>query len=164
MLYEAYVSIKQADNLELYIDGQHHLLSYPEFQDIDKARCFFNTLARDGIIAGYMSELKEDQPENKADYELSGMVMTEAEGINQNKPAYMIRIGQEIALDGLQDCSFVTTTYKVGDVIAGRIGVIGPRRMTYNKVISHISFVKQTINGQLRQLARGDEISEDKHK
>jgi heat-inducible transcriptional repressor len=164
VLYEAYVSIKQADNLELYIDGQHHLLSYPEFQDIDKARCFFNTLARDGIIAGYMSELKEDQPENKADYELSGMVMTEAEGINQNKPAYMIRIGQEIALDGLQDCSFVTTTYKVGDVIAGRIGVIGPRRMTYNKVISHISFVKQTINGQLRQLARGDEISEDKHK
>ena len=74
----------------------------------------------------------------------------------------MIRIGQEISVDGLKDCSFVTTTYKVGDVIAGRIGVIGPRRMAYSKVISHISFVKQTMNEHLRRLSRGEEIAEEK--
>ena len=152
VLYEAYVAIKQADNLELYIDGQHQLLAYPEFHDIGKARCFFDTLARDGIIAGYMNEIKDAQdPEN---------LSPPCE--RPDKPSYMIRIGQEIAVDGLKECSFVTTTYKVGNVIAGRIGVIGPRRMAYNKVISHISFVKQTMNEHLRRLTRGEEIVEEK--
>jgi heat-inducible transcriptional repressor len=170
VLYEAYISIKQADNLELYIDGQHHLLSYPEFHDISKARCFFDTLARDGIIAGYMSEMKETEPEPLADKPVQGVdnpVSNDARSPAEwplpvsCRPAYMIRIGQEITVDGLQDCSFVTTTYKVGDVIAGRIGVIGPRRMAYKRVISQISFVKQTINEHLRQLAGSEKITEE---
>ncbi|MDW7657773.1 MAG: heat-inducible transcriptional repressor HrcA [Bacillota bacterium] len=165
VLYEAYVAIKQADNLELYIDGQHQLLSYPEFHDVGKARCFFNTLARDGIIAGYMNEMKEQEP-LQGDPALANNDhnRTAITPFKEQNPSYMIRIGQEIALDGLQDCSFVTTTYKVGDVIAGRIGVIGPRRMAYGKVISNISFVKQTVNEHLKRLARGDEILEERQK
>lgn len=165
VLYEAYVAIKQADNLELYINGQHQLLSYPEFHDIGKARCFFDTLARNGIIAGYMNEMKEQEPvrdvqDDKNTDNAQAMAVPE----EQQQSAYMIRIGQEIALDGMQDCSFVTTTYKIGSVIAGRIGVIGPRRMAYGKVISNISFVKQTVNEHLRRMARGDEIAEDRQK
>ncbi len=72
--------------------------------------------------------------------------------------------GQEIMLDGLADCSFITTSYKVGDIVAGRIGVIGPRRMTYGKVISNISFVRQTLNDQIRCLAQGDDRMEAKKK
>ncbi len=37
VMYEAYVAIKQADNLEVYMEGSHKLLSYPEFQDVHKA-------------------------------------------------------------------------------------------------------------------------------
>ncbi|MBP8989393.1 MAG: heat-inducible transcription repressor HrcA [Clostridia bacterium] len=157
VVYEAYVSIKQAENLELYIEGQHRLLSYPEFRDIDKARSFYDTLARDGLIAGYMSEMKEWQP----DEQRKAMIQEKS---TESAPSYMIRIGQEITVEELQECSFVTTTYKVGDVIAGRIGVIGPRRMAYGKVISHISFVRKTINEHLRQLARGEDIVEDQRK
>jgi heat-inducible transcriptional repressor len=165
VLYEAYVAIKQADNLELYIDGQHQLLSYPEFHDIGKARCFFNTLARDGIIAGYMNEMKEHEPlQSESALADSDLERPETDPSRRQNPSYMIRIGQEIALDGLQDCSFVTTTYKVGDVVAGRIGVIGPRRMAYGKVIANISFVKQTVNEHLKRLARGDEILEERQK
>lgn len=169
VLYEAYVAIKQADNLELFINGQHQLLSYPEFHDIGKARCFFDTLARNGIIAGYMNEMKEQAPsrevpdDNGHDQDTDND-QTLAIAQEHQQSAYMIRIGQEIALDGLQDCSFVTTTYKVGSVIAGRIGVIGPRRMAYGKVISNISFVKQTVNEHLRRMTQGDEIAEDRQK
>ena len=160
VLYEAYVAIKQADNLELFIAGQHQLLSYPEFHDIGKTRCFFNTLAHNGMIAGYMSEMKDNELPaggESGDEE-------EADGQQQlaQQPSYMIRIGQEITLEGMEDCSLVTTTYKVGDYVAGKIGVIGPRRMAYSKVIANISFVKQTVNEHLRQLARSDEIVEDR--
>jgi len=130
ILYEAYTAIKQADNLEIYMDGTNHMLSFPEFHDNNRARGLFDTLSKDGIIAGYVNEVGE----------------------SSTTPSYMIRIGQEIQLVGLHDCSFITTTYNVGDKIAGNIGVIGPKRMDYSKVISQISFVRTTINDQLKKL------------
>ncbi|HBP39078.1 MAG TPA: heat-inducible transcription repressor HrcA [Clostridiales bacterium] len=174
VLFEAYVAIKQADNLELYLDGSHKLLSYPEFQDIRKAKDYLNALSRDGIIAGYMSELKDPETEtDSADLsdpnagpdtpETAGAASSasriEAAG-QKGQPSFMVRIGQEIMLEGLNDCSFVTTTYKMGERIIGRIGVIGPRRMTYGRVISNISFVKQTLNEQIRRIACGDDRME----
>jgi len=130
VLYEAYTSIKQADSLDIYMDGTNHMLSFPEFHDNKNARGLFDTLSRDGIIAGYVNEVSE----------------------SNTTPSYMIRIGQEIQLEGLQDCSFITTTYNVGDKIAGNIGVIGPKRMDYSKVVSQISFVRNTINQQMKKL------------
>ncbi len=130
ILFEAYTAIKQADNLELYMEGTNKMLSYPEFRDNDRARTLFDTLSRDRIIAGYINEVSE----------------------THNSPTYMIRIGQEIQVEGLQDCSFVTTTYNIGDKVAGNIGVIGPKRMDYSKVVSQISFVRSTINDQIRKI------------
>lgn len=156
VLYEAYVAIKQADNLELFLDGTHKMLSYPEFQDIHKAKDYLDILARDGIIAGYMSELKDQDSDEKASESESEISRIEP----ASKPSYVVRIGQEIMLEALKDCSFITTTYKIGDVVAGRIGVIGPRRMAYGNVISNISFVKQTLNEQIRRLARGEDRME----
>ena len=43
-------------------------------------------------------------------------------------------------------------------------GPYGPRRMTYGKVISNISFIKQTLNDQIRRLAQGDDRTEAKRK
>ena len=160
VLFEAYVAIKQADNLELYMDGSHKLLSYPEFQDIHKAKDYLNTLSRDGIIAGYMNELKEPEIRAGPDAETGRPDGGPLIADQPERPTYTVRIGQEIMLEGLKDCSFVTTTYKMGDVVAGRIGVIGPRRMTYGKVISNISFVKQTLNEQIRRLACGEDRME----
>jgi len=66
----------------------------------------------------------------------------------------MIRIGQEIALSGFKDCSFVTTTYSLGDRTVGSIGVVGPKRMDYSKVISRIDFVRTIVNEEIRKIAR----------
>lgn len=163
VLYEAYIAIKQADNLEVYMDGTHNLLSYPEFQDVSKAREYLDTLTCAGMIAGYMSEMKEqdDYPAGSGDELEDGIETVEIAEQPDRKAAYAVRIGQEIMLDGLKDCSFVTTTYKLGDIVAGRIGVIGPKRMAYGKVISHISFVRQAIDENIRALAQGRKRTED---
>ena len=130
ILFEAYTAIKQADNLEVYMEGTNKMLSFPEFSDIHRARGLFDTLSQNKMIAGYINEMNES---NKS-------------------PSYMIRIGQEISLEGLQDCSFISTTYNMGDRIVGNIGVIGPKRMEYSKVISQIGFVRTAMNDQLIRL------------
>jgi heat-inducible transcriptional repressor len=73
----------------------------------------------------------------------------------------MIRIGQEISLSGFHDCSFVTTTYKIGERLLGSIGVVGPKRMEYGKVISQIDFVRTVLNAEIRKIGqRHHEIKE----
>ena len=132
ILYEAYVSIKQADNLEVYIDGRNHFFDFPEFHDVKRAKVLFDALAKDGMIAGYLHELSEEE----------------------DNSSYMIRIGQEISLDGMTECSFITSTYKTGDRLAGHIGVIGPKRMEYARVVSRIDFICMTIDRRLNYLEK----------
>lgn len=174
VLYEAYIAIKQADSLEVYMDGAHKMLSYPEFQDINKAKGYFNALSHDGIIAGYMNELHDDEDESvqadmNAEYDqaIAGS-LNPAAGLtttgSHRRPAYMVRIGQEIALDGLADCSFVTTSYRIGDTVAGHMGVIGPRRMAYGKVISNISYIKMALDQEMRKIAGIRAETEDNRK
>lgn len=133
ILYEAYVTIKQADRLDVYLEGEHKLLSLPEFRELSRAQSLLGKLADDGMVAGYVSELSGKHEE-------------------LGNSQYMIRIGQEITLEGLEDCSFITTTYNVGDMLTGNIGVIGPKRMEYSKVISQVDFVRKTLNNEIKKL------------
>jgi len=48
----------------------------------------------------------------------------------------------------MQDCSVVTATYEIGEGMYGRIGVIGPKRMDYDKVVSTL----RTLMVQLDQI------------
>lgn len=130
ILYEAYTAIKQADKLNVYLEGEHRMLQLPDFGTLGRARDLLDTLSDDGMVAGYINEI-----ENTGDDD-----------------SYMIRIGQEIALEGLEDCSFITSTYKLGNDISGNIGIIGPKRMEYAKVISQINFVRKTLNEEIKKL------------
>ena len=128
VLYEAYVSIKQADNLEVFLSGVPNLLTHPEFRDSLRAKTVVGALTQNGLIAGYM---REDALNKSDDGE------------------FMIRIGQEISLHGMEECSFVSTVYKMGDELMGNIGVIGPRRMSYSNVVSRITFISRMVNSSL---------------
>lgn len=126
VVYEAYVSIKQAEHLDFYIEGTHRLLAQPEYRDVDKAHRLLTTLGQERIVAGYLSELHE-----VPSYDCG---------------KYLVKIGQEIVLDGFDDTSFISSTYCVGGEVFGQIGVIGPRRMDYGKVISQIRYVNKHLN------------------
>ena len=56
-----------------------------------------------------------------------------------------IMIGSENSVQGMQDCSVITATYKMGDNTRGTIGIVGPTRMDYSQVIS-------VLNGMCRAL------------
>lgn len=164
ILFEAYISIKQAENIEFYIEGTHRLLSQPEFKEISTAQKFLETMHHKGVVAGYMSEWDNDkllasiEPKFQNDQEKTNYY----EEINK-RPSYMVRIGQEIALQGLEDCSFITATYKVSDKITGRIGVVGPKRMSYDKIIAQINFVNHTLDKEILELTQTCDPEEDKN-
>ncbi len=145
VLYETYVSIKQAENLDSYVDGMPNIFTHPEFQSMGKARAIVDTLSQNGLIVGLM-EHKHGKTNPQAESTSETETETGLLAHNSKKPDFMIRIGQELAVDSLKDCSFVTSTYKINDKIMGSIGVVGPRRMEYSKVISRISFVREAMD------------------
>lgn len=136
VLFETYVAIKQAENIDVYMQGSHQLLRQPEFADSQKAHKVLDTISQNGLVAGYLSEM-------------DSLESTSPGG--QKRPAFAIRIGQEIGLAGMEDCSFVTTSYRIGEKVSGRIAVVGPKRMQYAQIISEIAFVKKTINHKIQE-------------
>ena len=159
--YETYTSIKQMDNLDVYIDGSHRLLGQPEFQDIDRAQRFFHAINKPQIVAGYMSNKQKEEAHLQADKKQEESAdsasldnKSEAETTKQKRDAYMLRIGQEIALQGLEDMSFISTVYRISDEISGQLAVIGPKRMRYGEIISQVKFINKTLSEASEELER----------
>lgn len=152
--YETYASIKQMDNLDLYVDGSHRLLGQPEFQDIDMAQRFFHAINKPQVVAGFMSDMQKEEEAKKADTldadtttsPDSNIKEQETAAKSRSRDAYMLRIGQEIILQGFEDMSFISTVYRISDKISGQLAVIGPKRMRYGEIISQIQFINKTLS------------------
>lgn len=113
-------ALKSLNGTELYVDGISHLLSIHEFTDTDRAKGIFEYLKDEEQIA----KLLEYLPTNKL----------------------TIKIGNEIGIDALDDCSIVASSYKVDGNSAGRILVIGPKRMDYGTVVSTVNYISNTLS------------------
>ena len=59
-------------------------------------------------------------------------------------------------MQSMKDCSVVTATYELGDGMKGTIGIIGPKRMDYDKVVGTL----RTLQTKLDELYRDDGKSE----
>ena len=97
------------------IEGASNMLAHQEFTDVDKAR-------------GFLQLLEENKTIGK-------LVSDEGQGVT-------VRIGHET---GLGDVSIVTATYSSGGRDLGKVGVIGPTRMQYDKVLSVLEQVGKTL-------------------
>lgn len=95
----------------LYLGGTTHMLDQPEFRDIEKLRSLLSFLEHEDVVASVLD------------------VGNESDGVQ-------IQIGEEIQVRELSDCSVVSATYRLGDRVIGNMGVIGPKRMEYARVVS----------------------------
>lgn len=150
VLFEAYVSIKQAENLETYTDGLSNLLRHPEFSDVHRAKRVVDTLTKGGgMVAGILSAGAEaDEPAEEAAAEQPADAVERVSvypSVRSYPDYFMIRIGQELTIESLAECSFITTTYQLGDQLLGDISIIGPKRMNYDDVISRIRFIRYEL-------------------
>jgi heat-inducible transcriptional repressor len=119
-------SLNDARNDDVYADGMSNLFNFPEYSDINKAR---NLLA--------LIEEKEQ-------------LMAILNRIGGSR-GVIVSIGSELANSYMKDCSLVTATYKVGENEIGRIGVIGPTRMEYDRVVAVLEFIADYITGMVER-------------
>ena len=55
---------------------------------------------------------------------------------SESEEGIQVYIGDETPVQNMKDCSLVTATYKMPEGATGTIGIIGPKRMDYKKVVS----------------------------
>ena len=110
---------KVLEEEQLHLEGANKSFELPEFNSLEVAKNFINILDRKDLV--------EDVLE-------SGL----AEDIN-------VYIGEENKQDELKDFSVVTFKHKVGDKDLGTIGIIGPKRMDYSKVISVMKYINKKL-------------------
>ena len=113
------------DASDVIVGGSTNLLEYPEYSDVGKARSFLAVLESKDTLRRVLSRD-------------GGMEVT-------------IRIGPENQVPELSDCSIVTASYRVGDHSSGTLGIIGPTRMNYNRVISVLEFMGRALSDVLSE-------------
>lgn len=119
-------SIKADDDLQIYTSGANNIFKYPELADQERASEIISTFEEKQMLTTLVQDTlaKEDNT-----------------GIQ-------VYIGDETPVSSMKDCSVVTATYELGEGMKGTIGIIGPKRMDYEKVVGTL----QNLMHQLEDL------------
>ncbi len=111
---------------QLAVGGRSNLLGYPEYSDVEKAKSFLSVLESREKLSSLLSQ---------------------AGGVE-----FTVRIGPENNVPEFSDCSIVTATYRVGEHTSGTMGIIGPTRMNYARVVSVMNYMGKAISDMLSGL------------
>lgn len=122
VLATVYELCREVNDGQFYTGGRANLLGYKEFSQV----------ARDLLLA--MSNREE----------LLGVIASRRDNV-------FITIGKENNRSELADTSVVVTKYKIGEQNAGAIGVIGPVRMDYARLLPHLEYFSQMLGKLLAE-------------
>ena len=106
-------AIQMEEEMEIYTSGATNFFRYPELSDSEKASELISTFEEKKQLVALVNETSEGQ-----------------------ETGIQVYIGNETPVQTMKDCSVVTATYDLGDGMQGTIGIVGPKRMDYDKVIS----------------------------
>ena len=123
----------QASQSEIRLDGQSNLLGYKEYDD---------------NAVQLLDFLHKEEP-------LNLLVSRAAE----NDKDIEVRIGSENRYKELENSSVIISKYKIGDNATGAIGIIGPTRMNYSKLIPSIKYLTDIVSKVLSEVYE-EEISD----
>lgn len=116
-------AIREEEDLEIYTSGANNIFKYPELSDGEKASEIISTFEEKQLLTSLVQDTLEKSQEK---------------GIQ-------VYIGAETPVQSMKDCSVVTATYELEEGMKGTIGIIGPKRMDYEKVVG-------TLQNLMKQL------------
>ena len=119
-------AIKADEDLEIYTSGANNIFKYPELADNSKASELINTFEEKKMLTELVQDTLADE----------------------NSQGIQVYIGDETPVQSMKDCSVVTATYELEEGMRGTIGIIGPKRMDYEKVVDTL----KTLMNQLDTL------------
>ncbi|MDF2884177.1 MAG: heat-inducible transcription repressor HrcA [Clostridiaceae bacterium] len=116
-----YESLSNSDKSEIYMEGTTNIFNYPEYNDIAKAKDFLSMLEDKVKVSGLLS----------------------------SNSKITVKIGEENYVEDAKECSVISAIYSLGDRPLGSIGVIGPTRIPYSKIITILAKIVKEINDGL---------------
>ncbi|GAF15342.1 heat-inducible transcription repressor HrcA [Bacillus sp. JCM 19046] len=111
---------------KLFFAGRSNLMEQPEFQDVGKMRLVYKTLEEESILHQWLRTQQTD--------------------------GLQVSIGQENQLEAFEACSIVTASYAINGQHVGTLGVIGPTRMEYRRMIKVVDSLSKDLSKLLSGL------------
>ncbi|HUO86126.1 MAG TPA: heat-inducible transcriptional repressor HrcA [Thermoanaerobaculia bacterium] len=109
---------------KVLVEGASSLLSHPELSDIQRVRLLFDTFANQARLVNMLAQC------------------IEGEGVR-------VMIGEDSDLTSPLDFSLVATHYGAGEKVLGTLGIFGPSRMEYERVIPLVNYLGETLSRAL---------------
>lgn len=111
----------RGDEERIFLGGTTNMLTQPEFKDVDKVKSILDLLAEGPKLVQLFAGTGE------------------TDGVQ-------VRIGSENKLEAVNDCSLITASYSMDGQLLGTIGILGPTRMDYAKVIKLLDHLTKDLN------------------
>lgn len=106
---------------KVYLDGRINIIKHPEFKEVDKLNYILSLIEEENILADTIRKYL---------------------GLRKTK----IIIGKESKLKEMQNCSLVTSEYTIKGKPAGAIGILGPTRMDYPRMVSITEYISDKLS------------------
>ncbi len=103
------------EDLQIYTSGATNIFKYPELADGERASRLLSTFEQKDVLQDLIDEVNQNE--------------------NSSDTGIQVYIGDEMPVQSMKDCSVVTANYELGEGLRGTIGIIGPKRMDYEKVL-----------------------------
>ena len=116
--------IKEEEDLEIYTSGTNNIFKYPELSDHTKASELISAFEEKQALSTLVQETLADD----------------------NNTGIQVYIGDESPRQNMKDCSVVTATYELEEGMKGTIGIIGPKRMDYDKVVGTLKTMMHQLD------------------
>lgn len=117
-----YDTLNNTEVSEVFTEGTTNIFNYPEYNDIERAKEILN-------------------------------LFDDKDNLNQlleGKGDLSIKIGDENYIPGAQNCSVISAVFFIDGMPLGTIGLIGPRRINYSKVVSIMAEVMKELNETIK--------------
>ena len=130
ILQEISNSFSSDEELNIYTSGTTNIFKYPELSQSDKAKRLIDTFEEKAKLKEIFDEVKD--------------LESDSDGIQ-------VHIGEELPIQTMKDCSVVTANYELGEGLRGTVGIVGPKRMDYEKVLKTIRTLMLKLDEQFKQ-------------
>jgi heat-inducible transcriptional repressor len=114
---KAFSSLDEAD---VFIEGRTNIISEPEFGNLSRMADLFRAFEEKATMVRLLDKCMEPK-------------------------GVQIAIGSESRVQEIETCSLVTSTYSYKGKVLGALGVIGPRRMNYSRVIPLVDYTAKLL-------------------
>ncbi len=118
------------EDLQIYTSGATNIFRYPELSEGDKASKLIGTLEHKEMLQEFVSEVNME---------------------NGGDAGIQVYIGDETPVQSMKDCSVVTANYDLGGGLRGTVGIIGPKRMDYEKVLGTLRNLMSQLDAAFKK-------------